>query len=93
MVAKKAVSCFTDISTKTLGWEFPGGSVVKDPALSLLWPRLLLWYRFNPCLENFCMPQACPTPPPKKILGWFLIDLIVATHLFYRPITLVRTMR
>ena len=28
--------------------EFPGGLAVKDLALSLLWLRLLLWYRFDP---------------------------------------------
>lgn len=31
---------------------------VKDPALSLLWPRLLLWYRFHPWPWNFHMPRA-----------------------------------
>ena len=33
---------------KTLDFlEFPGGLVVKNPALSLLWLRLLLWCRFD----------------------------------------------
>ena len=32
--------------------EFPGGLVLKDPALSLLWRR------FDPWPRNFCMPQA-----------------------------------
>ena len=29
---------------------------VKDLALSLLWLRLLLWYRFSPWPGNFCVP-------------------------------------
>ena len=29
---------------------------VKDLALSLLWLRSLLWYRFNPWPSNFRMP-------------------------------------
>ena len=28
---------------------------VKDPVLSLLWLRSLLWSRFDPWLGNFCM--------------------------------------
>ena len=32
---------------------------VKEPALSLLWLRLLLWCRFNPCPRNFCMLGRC----------------------------------
>ena len=31
---------------------------VKDPALSLMWLRSLLWSRFDPWPRNFCMPQA-----------------------------------
>ena len=30
---------------------------VKDPALSLLWHRSLLWHGFHPRPRNFCMPQ------------------------------------
>ena len=33
---------------------------VKDPALSLLWLRLLLWPGFNPWPRKLCMPQAWP---------------------------------
>ena len=29
--------------------------VVKDPALSLLWPGLLLWHGFNPRPKTICM--------------------------------------
>ena len=35
--------------TQKKEWEFPGGLVVKDPALSLL------ECKFNPCLRNFHM--------------------------------------
>ena len=42
--------------------EFPGGLVVKDPALSLL--RL----RFNPWPRNFCM-QWVPPLQKKKLHG------------------------
>ena len=30
---------------------------VKDPVLSLLWLRSLLWHRFDPWPQNFCIPQ------------------------------------
>ena len=43
---------FVDI-TKMKPWEFPGGLVVKDSALSLLWLR-------------FYLPYATGVPPPKK---------------------------
>ena len=42
--------CFSR-SKKT---EFPGGLVVKDLALSLL------WHRFTPLLGNFCMLWVWP---------------------------------
>ena len=34
--------------------------LVKELALSLLWLRLLLWHRFDPWTQNFCMPRAQP---------------------------------
>ena len=40
--------------------EFPGGLVVKDWVLSLLWIELLLWLKFDPWPRNSCMPQAQP---------------------------------
>ena len=40
--------------------EFPGGLVVKDPVLSML------WCRFDPWPGNFCMPQVQTT----KKEGW-----------------------
>ena len=40
--------------------EFPGGLLVKDLALSLLWRR------FNPWPRNFCMPLAWPKKKKKK---------------------------
>ena len=36
--------------------EFPGGLVVKDLMLSLLWLRSLPWCGFDPWPENFHMP-------------------------------------
>ena len=38
--------------------EFPGGLVVKDLALSLLWLRSLLWSDFDPWPGDFHMLQA-----------------------------------
>ena len=38
---------------------------VKDPALSLLWLRSLLWYRFDAWPRNFCMLQAQPKKEKK----------------------------
>ena len=46
-------------------WEFPGGLVAKDSALSLLWIRSLLWRGFNSWPGSFCMLQM-QAPPPKK---------------------------
>ena len=40
--------------------EFPGGPVVKDLALSLLWLRLQLWHGLDPWPRNFYIPQAWP---------------------------------
>ena len=36
---------------------FPGGLAVKDPVLSLLWLRSLLWLGFDPWPRNFHIPQ------------------------------------
>ena len=38
-------------------WSFLVAPWVKDPALLLLWHRLMVWSRFNPCPRNFCMLQ------------------------------------
>ena len=40
---------------------------VKDLALSLQQPRLLVWRGFNPWPGNFYMPQAKPKTKQKKI--------------------------
>ena len=46
---------------KVAGWEFPGGLVGKDLALSLLWLGSLLWRgEFDPWAGNFHMPQVWP---------------------------------
>ena len=50
------LSSFAKYNTKELLKEFPGGLVVKDPKLLLLWLRSLLWYRFDPWPGNFCIP-------------------------------------
>ena len=39
---------------------------VKDPMSSLMWLRLLLWHRFDPCPRNFLMPWAQPKKKRKK---------------------------
>ena len=46
--------------------EVPSGLTFKDPALSLLWLRSLLWCGFHPRPRNFCMPKACPIPTTTK---------------------------
>ena len=46
--------------------ESPGGLVVKDLALSLLWLRSLLWWGFDPWPGNFCMPWAWQKKKKKK---------------------------
>ena len=40
--------------------QSPGGLAIKDLVLSLLWLMLLLWLRFSPWPENFCVPQVQP---------------------------------
>ena len=35
--------------------EFPGGLVVKESVLTLVWLRLLVWLEFSPWPGNFCM--------------------------------------
>ena len=42
---------------------------VKDPVLSLLWLRSLLWYRFDPWSENFYMRWACLHPPKNFLVS------------------------
>ena len=50
--------------------------MVRDPALSLLWLRLLLWHGFDPWLRNFCISQCGKKKKKKKkvnaeaILDW-----------------------
>ena len=34
---------------------------VKDPVLSLMWLRLLLWHRFDPWSRHFHMPWVWPS--------------------------------
>ena len=45
-------------------WEFPGGLVVKDLVLSLLWLRSLLWRGFNPWPRKCCMLWTWPVNHP-----------------------------
>ena len=45
--------------------EFPGGLVVKDLALLLLWLGSLLWSWFDPWPGDFCMQWVWQ----KKIMG------------------------
>ena len=39
---------------------------VKDPALSLQWLSLLLWFWFSPWPGNVYMLWTCPHPRQKK---------------------------
>ena len=39
---------------------------VKDLVLSLLWLRSLLWFGFDPWLENFCLLSVQPKKKKKK---------------------------
>ena len=46
-----------------IGVEFPGGLVVKDPALSLLWLESLMWHEFDPYPgTSTCHGSAPPIP-------------------------------
>ena len=46
-ICKSSVRCPSSL-LKTGASELPGSLVVKDLVLSLLWPGLLLWCRFDP---------------------------------------------
>ena len=45
---------------KCTNWASLVAQCVKDPALSLMWLRLLLWHGFHPWPGNFCMPWVWP---------------------------------
>ena len=47
-------------------WSSLGAPWVKYLALSLLWLRWLLWRRFDPWIQNFCMPQVQPIKKKNK---------------------------
>ena len=55
--------------------EFPGGMVVKDSALSLL------WLGFDPWTGNFCMPQPLPNIYIKYHLAWCLAHKVMVSLL------------
>ena len=42
---------------------------VKDPVLSLLWRRSLLWHRYDPWPRNFCMEHTSQKNKNKKFGG------------------------
>lgn len=46
--------------------EFPGGLLVKDLALSLVWLELLLWREFDSWPGNFSMTRVHPKKKEKK---------------------------
>ena len=48
------------------GPEFPGGLVIKDPVLSMLWLGSLLWCGFDSWPWNLHMPQPWPKKKKKK---------------------------
>ena len=55
---------------------FPGGLMVKDSVLSLLWLRSLLWLGFFPWPGNVCMPWVWPKKLSSGLHGprdrWYL---------------------
>ena len=65
---------------RTFFWSSLAAQWVKDLALSLLWLKSLLWYRFNPWSRKFCMPWAWPKKAiftaVLRIYLWFHIRLL-----------------
>ena len=53
---------------------------VKDPALSLLWIRLLLWHKFSPWPRNFCMPWVQLKKKKKEMKKIDPQDIITDLH-------------
>ena len=66
--------CASNPVLKYQSREFPGGLAVKDPVLSQLRLRSLLWGSFDPWPGNFYMPRAWPKKQNKttvqKGLRW-----------------------
>lgn len=63
-------------------WEFPGGAVVKDSALSQLWLGFNSW----PVTSTYCRHISFPClPPPKKMTTPLahLHPVRECSHLFY----------
>ena len=52
---------------KVIVEEFPGGLVVKDLALSLLWLRSPLWHRFDPWPGKFHILSGQPKKKKKEM--------------------------
>ena len=46
--------------------EFLGGSVIKDPVLSLVVAQVTAVRWFDPWPQNFCMPRAWPKKKKKE---------------------------
>ena len=66
-------------------------SGAKDPALSLLWLRSLLWCGFNPRPGNFCMLQVKPKNKvcvPYSISNWQNLNLPYFNMMILRYIKL-----
>ena len=59
-LGRKECSEYSSKNTQTLAQQ------VKDPALSLLWIRSLLWHGFNLWPRKFYMPQVQPKKKKKK---------------------------
>ena len=64
-VTLKFVACFFSLVRVYLPSSLVA-QCVKDLALSLQWPGLMLWHGFYPWLRNFRMPWALPKKKKKK---------------------------
>ena len=71
---RKQLQGCASILKRILFWEFPGGLVVEDPALSLLWLGSLLPCPFSSWLGNLCMPG---TQQKKKEFLFFFFYFFV----------------
>ena len=58
--------------------ELPGGLVVKDLALSLLWLGSLLWHEFSPWPRNVCILQVQPKNKAKQTKNNLDTELVLS---------------
>ena len=60
-------------------WSYLVAKQIKDPALSLLWLRSLLWCRFDLWPGNFCMPWVWF----KKKVDFMLYELYISVFFYF----------